>query len=87
MKQSRHLEEPLPDSVSQAAERSLGVFSTTADFFSPKKEFRFSIKKTTVRRKAQKSGSSVWISDIHEALKLFDLSDTKCLHTWQNEDK
>lgn len=45
------------------------------------------MKKTTVRREAQKSGSSVWISDIHEALKLFDLSDTECLRTWQNEDK
>lgn len=77
----------LPDSLSQATEQRLGAFSTTTDVFFSKKEFCFSIKKTTVRRKAQKSGSTVWISDIHEALRLFDLSDTKCLHTWQNEDK
>lgn len=80
----------LPDSESsrsQVAEQRLGVFSTTTDAFFSKKEICFFIKKTTVRKRAQKSGSAVWISDIHEALRLFDLSDTKCLHTWQNEDK
>lgn len=75
--------------VSEAGEQSLGAFPTSVYFgvFFHKKNFFFPLRRHCQVKRLRNLVELCVDQGRPGALKLFDLSDTKCMHTWQNQDK